>query len=100
MTTNYHTHTSFCDGKNSAEEMLEAALARGIGVLGFSAHAMYPLTSPWHLAPGGYEAYAAEIARLKKKYEGKITILLGYEVDYLPPASVPDHARYAKFGCD
>ncbi|GMO50602.1 MAG: histidinol-phosphatase [Treponemataceae bacterium] len=98
MITNYHTHTRFCDGKNSAQEMLESAIAHGIDILGFSAHAMYPFASFWHLAPRDYEAYAAEITRLKKTYAEKITVLLGYEVDYLPPISVPDRARYAASG--
>lgn len=26
MLTNYHTHTAFCDGKNSAEEMVLSAI--------------------------------------------------------------------------
>jgi histidinol-phosphatase (PHP family) len=94
--TNYHTHTFFCDGRNSAEEMIEAALARGIDILGFSAHAMFPLASWWHLPVREYGAYAAEIARLKEKYAGRVAVLLGYEADYLPPVSFPDRARYSR----
>jgi histidinol-phosphatase (PHP family) len=94
--TNYHTHTLFCDGRNSAEEMVAAALERGIEILGFSAHALFPFASWWHLPVRDYGAYAAEISRLKEKYAGRITILMGYEADYLPPASLPDRARYSR----
>ncbi len=34
----YHTHTEFCDGKSSAEEMVLSAIAAGFDSLGFSSH--------------------------------------------------------------
>ena len=40
--TNYHTHTEFCDAKNTAEEMVLAAIEKNFSILGFSSHAMYP----------------------------------------------------------
>ena len=33
---NYHTHTDFCDGQNTPEEMAEAAAKKGFIALGFS----------------------------------------------------------------
>ena len=36
--TNYHMHTTFCDGKNTPEEMVQEALARGFTTIGFSSH--------------------------------------------------------------
>ena len=38
MSMDIHTHTKWCDGKNSAEEMVRAALALGLECLGFSGH--------------------------------------------------------------
>ena len=35
---NYHTHTDFCDGQNTPEEMAEAAAKKGFPALGFSGH--------------------------------------------------------------
>ena len=32
---NFHTHSKFCDGKNTAEEMVLAAIDKGFTVLGF-----------------------------------------------------------------
>ena len=29
---NYHTHTDFCDGQNTPEEMAEAAAKKGIPI--------------------------------------------------------------------
>ena len=35
---NFHTHTVFCDGKNTAREMAEKAMELGFTHLGFSGH--------------------------------------------------------------
>ena len=35
---NLHTHTTWCDGKNTAEEMVRSAIESGFDVLGFSGH--------------------------------------------------------------
>ena len=38
MLTNYHTHTTFCDGKSTVEEIVLSALAKGFDAIGFSGH--------------------------------------------------------------
>jgi histidinol-phosphatase (PHP family) len=90
--TNYHTHSTFCDGKESAEEMVRAAEQKGFAVLGFSSHAMFPFSDSWHIhiTPGGYEAYMDEMARLKEAYRGRMEILAGFEADYIPNLTKPD----------
>lgn len=98
--TNYHTHTEFCDGKNSAEEMVETAIAKNISILGFSSHAMYPFAAPWHIPGNRYADYCAEIKRLKEKYDGRIKIYTGFEVEYIDGISIPDFERYAEFKPD
>ncbi|GMO12815.1 MAG: hypothetical protein Ta2A_23070 [Treponemataceae bacterium] len=100
MKTNYHTHTTFCDGKNTPEEMVNAAIEKGFDELGFSAHALYPFAASWHLGAAHFTEYVACIKALAKKYESKIKILTGFEVDYLPPFSVPDKAAYKALGAD
>ncbi len=109
---NLHTHSSFCDGKNTAEEMVLSAIERGLTVLGFSGHCMYPLDpefykpvdSLWHMPLAAIDDYAAEIRRLAKKYEDKIKILLGFEADYFCSerygTAVPDKTAYSKFAPD
>ena len=39
---NYHTHSTWCDGKESPRKMIQAAVAKGFEVIGFSSHAMLP----------------------------------------------------------
>ena len=42
MKINLHSHTTFCDGKNSAEEMVVSAIDHGFDVFGFSGHSYTP----------------------------------------------------------
>ena len=34
----FHNHTTYCDGSNTAEEMVQAAVAAGCPAFGFSGH--------------------------------------------------------------
>ena len=78
---NLHTHTDFCDGKNSAEEMVIAAIEAGCRTLGFSGHS-FEFGTDWCMSEEGTRNYRDEVKRLKKKYADKIEILLGVEYDY------------------
>lgn len=35
---NLHTHSLYCDGKDTIEEMVQEAISRNFDVLGFSGH--------------------------------------------------------------
>ena len=76
LRANYHTHTSFCDGTSSAEEMVEQAAELGFCALGFSGHVDPDVPMDW-------EAYAAEVRRLQTVWDGRLDILLGAELDNL-----------------
>jgi histidinol-phosphatase (PHP family) len=95
--TNFHTHSLFCDGHNSAEEMVKAAIEKRFSILGFSSHSMYPFSSEWHMAITSFEPYCAEVRRLADLYKDKIKIALGFEADYIPGFSVPRFDVYKKF---
>ncbi len=77
----YHVHTTFCDGKNRPEEMVQAALCRGMTTLGFSGHSTTTFDASYCMSLNGMAAYRQEIARLKEEYAGKIQILCGIEQD-------------------
>lgn len=87
---NFHTHTVFCDGKNTAEEMVRAAVAQGMTAIGFSGHSYSDIES-YGMKPEVCREYRREILRLREIYAGQIEIYLGLEQDSLCPA--PD-ARY------
>ena len=76
-----HVHTRFCDGNNTAEEMVLAALDKKLDCLGFTAHSYTFFDESYCLSRENTQAYREEIARLKEKYAGQIQILCGIEQD-------------------
>ena len=89
LLTNFHTHTSFCDGTDSAEEMIARALALGFSTLGFSSHADPPQGVPMDV-----DAYLAEIRRLQWEYRDRLEILRGVELDNIMS---PDMAKDVEY---
>ena len=85
MLTNYHTHTVFCDGCDTAEEMVLCAIDKGFDALGFSGHGYTSMDSCYCIKD--LPAYQSEIRRLQKKYASKLQIYLGVEEDMYHPAS-------------
>ncbi len=77
----YHTHTVFCDGKNTAEEMIIAAVSRGMPELGFSCHACMPFNTDWCITEAGEREYFEILTELKEKYKNIIKIYIGIEQD-------------------
>ena len=80
---NLHTHTTFCDGANSAEEMVRAAIDLGCEGIGFSGHSYIPGETCWTMTEQGTEDYIKEILRVREKYKNSIEVLLGMEYDIL-----------------
>ncbi len=98
--TNYHTHSTYCDGVHSLSEMAKAAFDAGIKVLGFSAHTAFPFASYWHMEVNNYEKYFYDLEVLKKEYEGRMEILAGLEAEHLPPISYCTKKTYSNFNLD
>ena len=81
----YHMHTQLCGhASGSVEDFVESALRRGIQEIGFSDHAPMPddLRQGLSMAACDAEEYINSIEECKKKFADKITIRLGFEVDY------------------
>lgn len=77
--SNVHTHTEFCDGKDSMELMVKAAIDKGFETLGFSPHSFTPFDFAYCCMD--FDAYRREFERLKEKYAGKIKLISGVELD-------------------
>jgi len=105
MITNYHTHTPLCHHASGTErEYVEAAIAGGLKVLGFSDH------SP-QVFPGGHrsgfrmdvsdtEKYVNTVLSLREEYKGQIEIKLGYEAEYYPAIFEDFLKLVRRFPCD
>lgn len=80
--TDLHMHTMYCDGHDSPEEMVVAAISKGMECIGFSGHSYVPFDEACGMNPAEERAYRLEISRLKVKYQDKIKIYCGIEQDY------------------
>ncbi len=78
---NLHTHTCYCDGADTPEEMILAAIHKGFASIGFSGHSYMHYAPEHSMSIDGTEEYKKEIALLKEKYQDKIDIFCGLEVD-------------------
>jgi histidinol-phosphatase (PHP family) len=82
-----HNHSIFCDGKDDIETMCRAAFEKKLCALGFSAHA--PITkktgieSHWHAKEEVFYKYVEQVLAAKKRWRGKLEVLLGFEIDYI-----------------
>ena len=92
--SNYHTHTTFCDGLNTVDECAEAAVALGLHALGFSGHAYMPLDGVYcGMTPAAMLEYDKCVHEVKERYHGRINIYYGLENDaaYMHPCDSYDY---------
>jgi histidinol-phosphatase (PHP family) len=83
MLQNLHTHSTFCDGKNTPEEIVLSAIEKKFDSIGFSGHAYTPYDLRYCMKDT--EGYEKEILQLKEKYAKEIRIFLGTEEDAFAP---------------
>jgi histidinol-phosphatase (PHP family) len=81
---NFHTHTTFCDGKEPPENFVREAVQQGFKVLGFSGHAPVPFDNEFTTPPDKLDDYCRTIRNLKEHYKDEIEIFLALEADYIP----------------
>ena len=64
MKANFHTHTTFSDGQNTPEELIQCAISQGFQALGFSDHAYTSFDLEYCMKD--VKGYLSEIRALKK----------------------------------
>ncbi|MDO4530629.1 MAG: histidinol-phosphatase [Bacillota bacterium] len=88
---NFHTHTTYCDGKESVESMIQAALDKGFVRLGFSGHVFNDFRPEdqdiWCMSMERTAQYTAEVRKMAEQYGDQIEILCGIEQDYCSSVS-------------
>ena len=61
---NYHTHTTFCDGRDTPEQLVQESIRLGCPTLGFSGHS-YAFYDAACMPKENIRPYQAEIRRLQ-----------------------------------
>lgn len=84
----YHTHSNFCDGKATMEQVCQQALELKMSALAFTSHAPVPFANTYSLRFEKLMAYKEEFNRLKALYGNDIELYLGLEADYIPGETV------------
>lgn len=79
---NYHTHTTFCDGADTPEDIVLTAIEKGFDLIGFSEHGYIHFDKECSMTKAGTAEYIKTVSELKEKYRDKIKILCGIEQDY------------------
>lgn len=80
----YHTHSTYCDGKNTLAEIAKKANETGVDSLGLACHSHVPHDPIGCIAPERVEDFKKEIRDLQKIYAPLGTdIFLGIEQDAL-----------------
>jgi histidinol-phosphatase (PHP family) len=99
-----HTHTFFCDGKDDVETYCRRAWEKGYHSLGFSAHGPVTrktgLTNDWNLPEDRLEAYLDAVREARRRWEGKLRVYLGLEVDYIGGLMGPADRDYRDLALD
>ena len=89
MKSNLHTHSTFCDGKNTPEEIVISAINKGFASVGISGHGYTEFDLRYCIK--NVAEYQNEIKRLKEKYKNEIEIYLGIEEDAYAYANRADY---------
>lgn len=79
--SNIHTHCTYCDGKNTIEEMIQAALDLGFESIGFSSHAVGVSVDGSCMKADMVDSYFNELEAMKSKYQQRIKIYKGLELE-------------------
>lgn len=79
---NFHTHTQFCDGHATMDEMVKGAGDADIRLLGFSPHSPVCVPSPCNMPREAVPLYLDEMERLREAYPD-VALFTGMEIDYI-----------------
>ena len=99
-----HTHTRFCDVFDDVETCCLVAYEKGLSSLGFSSHAPVRkktgFCTDWHMADEKLSEYIEAVQAAKKRWEGKLPVYLGLEVDFIPGLMGPADKDYREMDLD
>ncbi|MCQ2283421.1 MAG: histidinol-phosphatase [Bacteroidales bacterium] len=92
MKANYHTHCTYCDGKDPLSAFVQSAEERHFDQLGFSSHAPVPFENGFAIQESDLTPYCEEIEQLKGQTH--LRLFKALECDFIPGMSQPfDHFK-------
>lgn len=85
MIVDLHNHTPLCNhAEGTIDEYVQNAISADTKFFGICDHAPMDFDPKYRMKFEDMQKYEADVLNARRKYQDKIEILLGYEVDYLP----------------
>lgn len=94
----FHTHSTFCDGKASVEDVCKSAIRNDLSAVGFSSHAPVPISTSWAMPFSELDAYITEIERCKDVFKGQLEVYRALEADFIGDGKSIPFAELRKLG--
>jgi len=91
-----HNHTTYSDGKLTPVEVVEAALAAGMGHVAITDH--FATQKVRSVRQDELGQYVASIKEIASRYTGKIRVLAGVEIDASPKRTDFETLPYEQLG--
>ncbi|MDD4395274.1 MAG: histidinol-phosphatase [Bacteroidales bacterium] len=88
MKCNYHTHSTYCDGKDPFFRFVEEAVRQHFDQLGFSSHAPVSFENDFGIKEEQISEYVADIQKLKVQYP-EVQLFTALECDFIPGITRP-----------
>ena len=82
---NLHGHTTYCDGANSIEEMILAAIEKGFDVFGFSGHSYLDFDHSWCMSKENTLKYIEEVKKSNEEPKDVYYVHHGAKIRYIDP---------------
>ncbi len=86
----FHIHTTYCDGKNTPEEMILAAIKLNMQKIGLVCHSYTDFDESYCIRKEDITKFLSEVRSLAEKYKDKIEVLCGVEKDYYSAMDTSD----------
>ncbi len=95
MAYDLHTHTIWCDGKSTPEEVVLSAINKGLKTIGVACHSYCDFLPNEFLHYSKIDEFISQIKGLKEKYKDRIRVICGVEQDvFSPPYAKTDSFDY------
>jgi histidinol-phosphatase (PHP family) len=90
--SDFHMHTVFSDGVAQLDEMVSAAIEKGLEAITITDHMPLPFENRYAMRAEDIGEYRRQIRLAQRKYEGRIVVKMGLEFEYLQPFAKHIHS--------
>ncbi len=100
----FHIHTNYCDGTNTPEEIVNAAIKLNMKKIGLVCHSYTDFDDSYCIKLDRYKEFISEVRRVAEMYKDNIEVFCGVEQDYYSAAPtvgfdyVIGSVHYVKYG--